>query len=179
MIRPWPTIDSKELGDFRIFGLTEVRKRSPRTDLEHDFIVMNCPNWVNVVAVTEDGRMILVEQYRHGSNTVELEIPGGVMDATDTSPVEAGLRELREETGYEGEDARLIGEVFSNPAIMNNRTFTVLVRNCRKVHETEFDHGEDLATRLIPIDEVHRLAAAGEIRHSLVVAALYHFSRQV
>jgi len=177
MIRPWPTIDSKELGNFRIFSIREDRKRSPRTDREHDFIVMNCRNWVNVVAVTEDDQIVMVEQYRHGTNTVELEIPGGVMDATDTSPVEAGLRELREETGYAGEDARLIGEVFSNPAIMNNRTYTVLVRDCREVHETEFDHGEDLVTRLIPIDEVHRLVAAGEIRHSLVVAALYHFSQ--
>lgn len=177
MIRPWPTIDSKELGDFRIFRLREDRKRSPRTDQEHDFIVMNCRNWVNVVAVTEDDRMVFVEQYRHGSNTVELEIPGGVMDATDSSPVVAGLRELREETGYAGDEARLIGEVFSNPAIMNNRTYTVFVRNCREDHKTEFDHGEDLVTRLIPVGEVHSLVAAGEIRHSLVVAALYHFSR--
>jgi 8-oxo-dGTP pyrophosphatase MutT (NUDIX family) len=150
-------------------------KKSPRTGREHEFIVLDAVNWVNVVAVTPDQQMVLVEQYRHGSDTVELEIPGGIMDAQDASPVAAGCRELREETGYEGERARIIGQVFANPAIMTNTCFTVLAENCRLAGPVQFDSGEDLATRLVPVAEVPGLVASGKIRHSLIVAALYYY----
>src|SRR5437763_15586020 len=120
MIRPWKKIGSKPLGDFRIFTLREDRKISPRTQQECGFFVIDCVNWVNVIAVTPDRQLVMIEQFRHGSNTVELEIPGGTMDVTDGSAVGTAIRELREETGYEGENARVIGEIFPNPAIMSN-----------------------------------------------------------
>jgi 8-oxo-dGTP pyrophosphatase MutT (NUDIX family) len=174
-IKPWKLIGSQPVGDFRIFTIRSDRKISPRTHQQHDFFVIDCVNWVNVVAVTPDEHLVMIEQYRHGSNTVELEIPGGMIDSVDASPVAAGLRELREETGYEGEKQRIIGEVFPNPAIMSNTCYTVLVENCRCVHPVEFDHGEDLLTRLVPVKEIPELVASGKIRHSLVVVALYRF----
>jgi hypothetical protein len=82
---------------------------------------------------------------------------------------------LREETGYEGEHARLLGRVFSNPAIQSNSTHTVLVENCQLRHPTQFDSGEDLVTRLVPIRDIPGLVATEKIRHSLVVVALFHF----
>jgi 8-oxo-dGTP pyrophosphatase MutT (NUDIX family) len=85
------------------------------------------------------------------------------------------LRELREETGYAGENPRLIGEIFPNPAIISNTCYTVMVENCRCLHPVEFDHGEDLATRLVPIAELPQLVATGQIKHALVVVALYYF----
>ena len=175
MIRPWKKLYTREAGDFRIFNLTVDRKVNPRNGHEQDFYIINAPNWVNVVATTHDGGMILVEQFRHGSGTVEWEIPGGVMDPHDASPVEAAVRELREETGYEGRNARVIGRVFSNPAIMVNTTFTVLVEDCELRHQTDLDAGEDLITHVKPIGEVREMAASGRFGHSLVMAALYHF----
>jgi len=175
MIQPWRKISSRTLGDFRVFSLRADLKESPRTGREHEFVVMDAADWVNVVAVTPDQQMVLVEQFRHGSDTVELEIPGGIMDAEDASPVATGCRELREETGYEGEGARIIGRVFSNPAIMTNTCFTVLVENCRLAGPVQFDSAEDLATRLVPVAEVPGLVASGKIRHSLIVAALYYY----
>ena len=175
MIQPWKKISTKKLGSFRIFTIRSDVKISPRTGKEHDFFVLDTVNWVNVIAVTPENQLVMVEQFRHGTETVELEIPGGIMDTSDTSPVATGIRELREETGYEGENARLIGKVFSNPAIMNNTCFTVLVKNCQLRHEVKFDSGEDLMTRLVPISEIPDLVSTGKIAHSLVVAALYHF----
>src|ERR1043165_3280013 len=134
MIKPWPKLGSRPLGDYRIFSVRSDQKVSPRTGQTHDFFVIESVDWVNVLAVTPQQELVMVEQYRHGSNTVELEIPGGVMDRTDRSPLETGLRELREETGYEGENARLIADVFSNPAIMSNTTHTVLIENCQLRH---------------------------------------------
>lgn len=175
MIKPWQIIESKLAGDFRIFKLREERKISPRTGREHDVYVIDSANWVNVIAATPDDQLVMIEQFRHGSNTVELEIPGGIIDAKDASPVAAGIRELREETGYEGDDAQIIGTIYPNPAIMSNTCYTAFVRNCQLRHPVEWDHGEDIVTRLVPIADVPKLVASGQIRHSLVVVALYHF----
>jgi 8-oxo-dGTP pyrophosphatase MutT (NUDIX family) len=153
----------------------EVRKVSPRTGKEHDFFVIDAARWVNVVALTPDRQMVLIEQYRHGSNTVELEIPGGIMDPADATPEQTGARELAEETGYVGDPPIMVGEVFPNPAIMSNVCYTVLVRNCRLVKPVHFDESEDLTTQLVPMDQVPELVASGRIRHALVVAALYQF----
>jgi ADP-ribose pyrophosphatase len=175
MIKPWQKISSTPIGNFRIFTMRSDRKISPRTGKEHDFVILDSVNWVNVIALTPDRQLVMIEQFRHGSNTVELEIPGGMMDAGDTDPVAAGVRELREETGYEGERARVLGSAWPNPATQSNTCFTVLVENCRCQHSVEFDHGEDLITRLVPVDDVPRLIGEGKIRHTLVVTALYYF----
>jgi 8-oxo-dGTP pyrophosphatase MutT (NUDIX family) len=175
VIKPWQKIRSKLIGDFRIFKLRSDFKISPRTGKEHDFFVLDSVNWVNVIAVTPDQRLVMVEQYRHGSNTVELEIPGGMMDAGETDPVATAVRELREETGYAGENARLLGKIHSNPAILSNVTYTVLIETCRLQHGVEFDSGEDLITRLVPVAEIPKLVADEKIGHSLVVVALYYF----
>src|SRR6266404_2994319 len=175
MIKPWQTLSSKPVGDFRIFTIRTDRKLSPRTQLEHDFFVIDCVNWVNVIGITPDQQLIMVEQYRQGSNTVELEIPGGMMDTGDISPAATGVRELREETGYEGQNVQLIGQIFPNPAIIGYLCFTVMLENCHGIRPVEFDHGEDLITRLVSIADIPQLVASGKIRHSLVVVALYHF----
>jgi 8-oxo-dGTP pyrophosphatase MutT (NUDIX family) len=175
MIKPWPTLRSVLIGDFRIFKLRSDIKVSPRTGLEHDFFVLDSVNWVNVIALTPERQMVLVEQYRHGSDSVELEIPGGVMDLDETDPVATAVRELREETGYAGENARILGRVHANPAILSNFCYTVLIENCRSGHDLELDPCEDLITSLVPLAEVPKLVAEEKIRHSLVVGALYHF----
>ena len=175
MLKPWERVESKPAGDFKIFTIRSDRLISPRTRQEHDFFVIDCVNWVNVIAVTPEQQLVMIEQYRHGSGTVELEIPGGMIDPQDPSPREAGIRELREETGYEGENPQIIGEIFPNPAIMSNTCYTLMLEHCHCVHPVQFDHGEDLVTRLVPVSDIPHLVASGKIRHSLVVVALYYF----
>ena len=175
MILPWKKTGSKPVGDFRIFKIRSDICVNPRTGKEHDFYVLDSVNWVNVIALTPDRKLVMIHQYRHGSGTVELEIPGGMMDPHETNPVVAAIRELREETGYEGENARVLGKIHSNPAILSNATYTVLIENCHLKHGVEFDHGEDLATQLVPVAEIPKLVADEKIGHSLVVVALYHY----
>jgi len=177
MIKPWPTIRSTPVGDFRIFKLRSDVKISPRTGKEHDFFILDTVNWVNVIARTPDQQLVMVEQYRHGSNSVELEVPGGVMDPGETDPVATAVRELREETGYVGENARILGRVLANPAILNNYCYTVMIENCRLAQGLDLDDGEDLITRLVPEAGVLQLVAEEKIRHSLVVVALGHFDQ--
>ena len=175
-IRKWEKHASRVVSDHRIFKIREDNTTNPRTGSEHEMVVLECPDWVNIIALTPEREVVLVEQYRQGSETVELEIPGGMMDPGETDPVATALRELREETGYTGEKARVIGACFANPAIMNNRVHTILVENCQRTHEVEWDAGEDLITRLIPEADIPRLIRENQIRHSIVVAALQYFA---
>src|SRR3989442_5906493 len=119
MIQPWPKTGSTPLGDYRVFKLRSDRRRSPRTGEEHDFFVLESANWVNVIALTPERQLVMIEQFRHGSERVELEIPGGLIDPGET-PVAAGIRELREATGFEGEKARVLGQISPKPAIISN-----------------------------------------------------------
>lgn len=175
MVNPWKKVRSKVLADYRIFKVRSDVCLHPQTGQEHDFFVLDTVGWVNVIAVTPDQKLVMVRQYRFGSQTVELEIPGGMMDPEETDPVATAVRELREETGYEGENARLLGKIHSNPAILNNLTYTVLIENCRLKHATDFDSAEDLTTLLVPVTDIPKLVADEKIGHSLVVVALYHF----
>src|SRR5262245_63045937 len=146
MVKPWHKVASRPAGDFRIFTIRADRAVSPRTGREHEVFVIDAVNWVNVVATTPDQQLVMIEQYRHGSDTVELEIPGGMMDPGEGSPTLTAQRELREETGYDGEQPEVISEILPNPAIMSNTCYTVLIQNCQCKHPVEFDQGEDLVT---------------------------------
>ncbi len=80
-IIPWQKLGSKSLGNFHVFSVRTDQVISPRTHQPHDVYVIECGNWVNVIARTPDRQLVMIEQYRHGSRTVELEIPGGMIDA--------------------------------------------------------------------------------------------------
>jgi len=175
MIRPWAKLSSTIHSDHRIFKVRHDRVVNPRTKAEHEMVILENPDWVNIIALTPDDELVMVEQYRQGSEAVELEIPGGIVD-NGASPLESGLRELREETGYEGDNARIIGSLFANPAIMNNQVHTILLDNCKKKHTLELDEGEDIFTQLVPVSDIAGLIRAGTIRHSIIVAALQLFA---
>ncbi|MSU03722.1 MAG: NUDIX hydrolase [Pedosphaera sp.] len=175
MSQPWKHLSSEHIGNFRIFNLRSDRKLSPRTGLAHDFYVIEAVNWVNVIAITTGGQLVMIDQFRHGSNTTEVEVPGGMIDKEDVDPVMAAVRELREETGYEGASAVLIGRIYPNPAIMNNCCYTVLIEGCELKHPVELDAGEDLVTRLVDECEIPELICAGQIGHALVVVALQFY----
>ncbi len=175
MSKPWELVNSVPIGNFRIFTMRNDRKKSPRTGVEHDFYVIEAANWVNVVAITTEGKFVMIEQFRHGSNTNELEVPGGMMDEGEGDPIAAGIRELREETGYVGSNAQMIGQIYPNPAIMNNICYTVLIEGCEQKHPVELDAGEDIVTRLVDESEIPDLIRDGKIGHALVVVALQHY----
>ena len=140
-----------------------------------DFFVINAPDWVNVVALTPEQHLVLVRQFRYGTNDFSLEIPGGVMDAGE-DPITAGLRELREETGYVGTKTRLLGSVHPNPAMQSNRCHLVLVEDVRCDAQLDWDPDEELEIMTKPVDEVYALAHRGGITHAMVLDALLLFT---
>jgi ADP-ribose pyrophosphatase len=171
-IQKWQVVQTETEQDFRIFKAQWRIAISPRTRDKHKVLVLSGANWVNVVALTPADEVVLIEQYRHGTEEITLEIPGGMIDREE-KPEDAGSRELREETGFVGDAVRVIGQAHPNPAFQSNQVFTVLVTNARKIAETQFDHGEDIAVHLVPRREIRELIRQGRITHSLVLLAFY------
>jgi ADP-ribose pyrophosphatase len=151
-----------------------VRFRHPVRGTDREFVIAHAPDWVNVVAQTPDDRLVLVRQFRFGSNELSLEIPGGVMEAGE-DPIAAGLRELSEETGYGGGTAGILGSVHPNPAIQDNRCHIVLVRGAMPLGPMKWDLDEEIQVSTAPTEEVLAMARSGAITHSLSVAALMLF----
>jgi len=170
----WQKLREEPFATTRIFDVVRAIFRHPRREREQDFFVINSPDWVNVVAVTATGEIVLVRQFRYGINEFSLEIPGGVIDAGE-DPVAAGLRELREESGYVGTRARLLGSVHPNPAMQSNRCHLVLVEDAHRGADLEWDPDEEFEIMTKPVDEVFALAAAGGITHAMVLNALLLF----
>ena len=158
----------------RIFDLRTAHYRHPVRKTERDFYVVHSPDWVNVIALTPEHHLVLVRQFRFGVDDFSLEIPGGVMDLGE-EPVAAGLRELREETGYAGQNARTIGRVHSNPAILNNACNLILVEQAVPTTELAWDADEEIEVLTAPVEEVFSWAYSGRITHSLVLDALFYF----
>jgi 8-oxo-dGTP pyrophosphatase MutT (NUDIX family) len=169
----WPILASRTLGDFKVFSVRGERTRSPRSGKPHDFYVLTCPDWANVVALTDANEVVLVRQFRAGTRSITLEIPGGSVERGESSST-AIRRELREETGYAARSWKRIGVVHPNPAIQGNRCSTYLARGCRRVGDLMPDEGEDLAVELVPLRRIPDLIRRGRITHSLVIAA-FHF----
>ena len=169
----WERLADAAVDHFRVFRVRRTRYRHPRDRREGEFVVIEANDWVNVLALTDDGRMLMVRQFRFGIHDFTLEIPGGVIE-TGEDPVAAGVRELREETGYAGRSARLLAQVRPNPAIQANVCHIVLVEGCVRVGEMQLDANEEIELSVLPVDEVLARAERGEIKHSLVVDALFY-----
>ena len=143
-IKAWRPIESCRLLNTRVFAVDAHRRASEVTGREGEFYVLEAPDWINVVALTEDGEIVLVEQYRHGTRHNTLEIPGGMVDPEDESPLAAARRELLEETGYASEMWEEIGVVEPNPAILSNRCFTYLATGARRIADPTPDGHEEI-----------------------------------
>ncbi len=171
----WQKLRTEAHATTRIFDVTRAIFRHPHRSAEQDFFVITAPDWVNVLALTPEQHLVLVRQFRYGINDFSLEIPGGVMDAGE-DPIAAGLRELREETGYVGAQARLLGSVHPNPAMQSNRCHLVLVENVRPAAKLDWDPDEEFEIMTRPVEEVYALAYGGGITHAMVLDALLLFA---
>lgn len=173
MIRRWEEVERELKGDFEVFRVFRDVRRSPRTGENHAFHLIESVDWVNVIPVTSENRLVMIEQYRHGIRSVTLEIPGGLIDASDSSPADAARRELIEETGYDSDQIVSLGSVSPNPAVQTNRCYSFLARDAHPVAVQSLDGAEDIAVRLVDPADVPRLVAEGRITHALVLTAFY------
>jgi 8-oxo-dGTP pyrophosphatase MutT (NUDIX family) len=178
VIAPWRRVGSTRLQRCRVFDVDAVRFEPPDGGTAETFYRIESPDWINVIPLTADDQVVFVRQYRFGTESFTLEIPGGMCDPGET-PREAAWRELREETGCEAGELIELGAVHPNPALQSNRCHTFLARNMTDTGDPQPDTHEAFEVERVPLDRVPALIADGSVTHALVVAAfqLLHVTR--
>jgi 8-oxo-dGTP pyrophosphatase MutT (NUDIX family) len=172
---PWLDLEVQLVGQTRLFQQFMARRRSPHTDRDHAFTRLLCPDWVNVVAFTTEGELLLVEQFRHGIDASTLETVGGVCDPLEPPAVSA-RRELLEETGFAAGRWVDLGSCRPNPAIQNNRCHFFLALDCVPVAALDLDPSEELRVWAAPWAEVAAMVQDQRLDHALVLVALLRLS---
>ena len=171
----WSREGSEEVADCRVFKVRRDLSRDPRGRRVHDFYVIEAPDWINVIPLTKENEVVLIEQYRHGTGGVSLEIPGGMVDPGE-EPHETAARELFEETGYEAAEVVFLGKTRPNPAIQDNWIHTFLARGVEHRRGPLNQGTEWTRVRLEPLAHIPAFIGEGAIDHSLVVVAFHRLA---
>ena len=169
----WKRIRSETINNCRVFQVRRDWSVDPRDGREHDFFCIEAPDWINIIPLTAQNEVVMIEQYRHGTNEVTLETPGGMIDEGEEASVTA-VRELFEETGYIApRKIELLGRSRPNPALQNNWLYTFLARDVEFKRAPTFESTEHTAVRLVPLQNVRALINDGTIDHALVMVSFY------
>ena len=170
----WETISSEYL--FRRPWLTvrHDQVRLPDGRINPEFYVLEYPDWVNIIAITENGEFVMERQYRHGLDKTCYEIAAGVVENGET-PLEAARRELEEETGYGGGEWKELMLISGNPSTTSNLTHCFLAEGVKKVSAQHLDSTEDLSVCLLSLDQLRQLLVHDKIRQALMAAPLWKY----
>ena len=171
-MKPWITLDSTAVIHDRWINLTADRCTLGNGELIEPYYVMHEPEYVHIVPVHDDGRMVLVSQYRYPGRATCVEFPGGVVDARE-SPLDAAPRELLEETGFHARDWQPVASFFANPARQTNRVHVFLARGLTRVSTQQLDDSEDIVCSDASTDEVTAMIKDGRFSQGLHIASFY------
>lgn len=174
-MKKWKTLEKIKKGRSIIFE-HEIVKRSSQSGISGNFDIIHCLDWVNILPVTENEEVILVKQYRHGTDQITYEIPGGAIERGE-EPLNAAKRELKEETGYASRQWHQLGMVDVNPAFMSNKCFFFLAKGAQEVSSMQLDPLEEIEIEKVCFQELEKMVSSGAISHSLVLNALYFYGR--
>lgn len=157
---PWATLrrDTCELPDGRI---------------NDHYYVLEYPDWVNMIGITEQNELLVIKQYRHGAGIIALEIPAGTTEAGE-DPKNAAVREMLEETGYQFDQIEEIAALYANPATSGNITYTYLMTGGKKVQEQALDEHEEIDVYRIPLEEAKRMLLDNKFNQALHASALFY-----
>lgn len=169
----WKVVDSKYIIQEPWATLRVDRLMMPNGNIKEEYYILEYPSWVNMVALTEEGQLVMVRQYRHGPQEVMVELPAGVVEVNE-DPAFAARRELLEETGYAFDDCKYICKLYANPATSGNLTYTYLLTGGKKVQEQELDDSEDIEVVLMSVAEAKQLLFENKLGQSLHCSALFY-----
>ena len=172
-ILKWKTLSSKYLVKEKWATLRVDTCDLQNGIIKDDYYVLEYPNWVNAIALTEDNKIIMVRQYRHGIGEESIELPGGVVEEGES--IEEGVkRELLEETGYRFETLEFLGKISANPSTTNNLMHMYLATGGEKVAEQNLDEAEEVEVVYYTLDEIKQLVKENRILQSLHVNCIFY-----
>lgn len=168
----WEVLESRRMLHDRWIDVHGDKCRTVRGHIIDPYYTLTYPDWAQIVAITDDDELVLVQQYRHGAQRVTLELPAGALDPGDTDPLVAAKRELSEETGFDAREWRLVSSLSPNTATHRNRCHTILALGAYQARPPHQEDGEDITTRVMPLAEVLAGLPKGIIPQALHVSAL-------
>ncbi len=177
-IQKWKTLSSEYLYKRPWLTARKDVVQLPNGNINDEYYVLEYPEWINIIAITEDGRMILERQYRHALGRVCYEIPAGVVEEGE-APIDAAKRELEEETGYTGGEWTHLMSISPNASSMSNLSHTFIAKGVRKTTGQHLEATEDISVYLVQQDDVLQMLKHGDFMQALMVAPLWrYFSKQ-
>lgn len=176
-MKPWKLEKSKYLQKNRWLTLRADKCVTADGVVVDPYYVMEHADWVHIIAIDANNRILVLRQYRHPVESVCLEIPGGEMEEGET-PLEAAKRELLEETGCEAESYEYMGSFFPNPARQSNQAHNFLAKGVKQVCEPNQDITENIQWQFIEVPELLKTIDAGEFPHALHIAAVLSVLRK-
>lgn len=170
----WNTLSSEKIFDRPWLTVRRDKVQLPNGHINDEYYTLHYPDWINVIAETTDGQIILERQYRHALGRVSIEIPAGVIEQGE-NPLHAAQRELKEETGYEGGQWTELMTISANPSTMDNLCHCFLAKGVTKLAEQHLDYAEDLEYFLEPKTSVRSMLLNGKFIQALMIAPLYKY----
>jgi ADP-ribose pyrophosphatase len=175
----WKTVSKEYLYQETWLTVRKDRCTKPDGNEVYPYYVFEFPEWATALPITEDGKIILVKQYRHALGVTCIELPGGCIDDTDASP-EAGVRrELLEETGYVFDNVIHLGETSPNPSTNSNLMHMYLATGGKKVAEQQLDANEEIQVFEVTMGELLQLLDEQKIVQSMHVTTILYALRKL
>jgi 8-oxo-dGTP pyrophosphatase MutT (NUDIX family) len=171
-MKPWRVLARRTLLERRWLEVEEQRIGLPHGGEIDEFHLIKSPDWVAVIALTPEGDVVCVEQYRHGAERVCLELPAGVIEEGE-APVDTARRELLEETGYGADAIEPLISVNTEPSRHTNRAHFFFASGARHIREQSLDASEHIRVRPIAARELVRAAENGELVHGLHLGPIF------
>lgn len=164
IIEPWKTLKSDVVFHNKWVTIQRDAVKLPNGTVIDDYYVNVRPEVVIALPVTQEGKAVMVRQYKHGGKEILLEFPGGVFEAEKETPLEGALREMKEETGYYSDEMVYLGKVFDDPTKDTNSIHFFLAKNAVKRFNPEPDLTENIEVIEVPFDEVAELIKANKMK---------------
>ena len=169
--QPWEVIQSEQGPNLVLFQTRYDWVRNPRNSKLMKAVILETRDWVNIVAVTPEKKVLVVKQFRFGVARTTVEIPAGIIEKGETHE-QAAIRELKEETGFTADHWQYLGWFEANPAFLNNVCHAWLAFDVVKTDAPQLDDGEEISISELSLEEVRGEIEQGGMRNSLTLLAL-------